>query len=61
VGEVVGVGVGKADQADCVETHETSTLEADASEYKWSCAGIGLIYAESGGETEALVGSTGLE
>ena len=61
VGEVVGVGVAIGDYTDCLETHETSTLETDASEYKWFCAGLGLVHVDSEDEVEELVTFSGLE
>ena len=62
VGEVVALGESVTVPAgtfdDCVKTHETSTLELDATEYKYFCRGVGLALVEEPDIQEKLVATS---
>ena len=64
VGEVIGVGLSLTVEAgsfeDCVETHDTSTLERSADEYKYFCAGVGNVLSDEPDVSEELISYTGL-
>ncbi|HEV8323706.1 MAG TPA: hypothetical protein VG389_18960 [Myxococcota bacterium] len=64
VGEVVGIGesitVTAGDFTDCVRTHDTSTLDASADEFKVYCRGVGLVFTDEPEADAALVSYAGL-
>ena len=45
---------------DCIETHDTSTLDTSANEYKYYCPGVGTVLTEEPDVDEELVSYSGL-
>jgi hypothetical protein len=64
VGEVVEVGasveVPAGSFTDCVKTHDTSTLDLSADEYKYYCRDVGNVLELEGDERVELVNVTGV-
>jgi hypothetical protein len=64
VGEVILIGLTMKVEAgsfeDCIETHDTSTLERSADEHKYYCPGVGNVLSEEPDVDEELFSYAGL-
>ena len=64
VGEVTDVGlsitVAAGSFEDCIETHDTSTIERDLDEYKYYCPGVGTVLVDEPDLDEELISYAGL-
>jgi hypothetical protein len=58
--EDVRVRVAADNFHDCIKTHDTSTLDTSADEYKYYCPGVGTVLTEEPDVDEELVSYAGL-